>query len=344
MNSALLSKASDDPVDVLVRETRLSTMGIERIAGINPSLIGATWRDHLDDLHSLLEACPTLALPDTEEGWDVLYRYWNCRGPSARDRYRLPKLWYLIQFQSLYAQRHPGISLEAMDAMFGGVCDLHRVWGYSEFVSQLLDDDREPTTGDSPCTPFLSQFEPAELITQAALCHREMVRRAKEALLSKDATLDDWPRLIQGTFTYGSRTAASLVAPAELMHEGAMLFEFAAHFPDDFVSGEWHLVAIQSPEGELLSIAEFGLDTEGEPPRAFCALHFAIDGSEPSPECVACVSALEAHLDHPMQVTRLSELARRFSEPDSAMRTLLAQFKLNSLALGAEVLSAVLSY
>jgi hypothetical protein len=317
---------------------------IERIADINPNLIGASRQDHLDDIRSLLETCPTLVPPVTDEGWNVLYRYWNCRGSSARDRFRLPKLWYLVELRALYAQRYPGISLEDMDAMFGGVSDLHRVWGYSEFVSQLLDNDGEPIAGDSSCAPFLSQFEPAELIKQADLCHTQMIHVAKEALLSKDATLDDWPRLIQGSFTHGPRAAVSLVTPAELMLEGAMLFEFAAHFPDDFVSGEWHLVAIQSPEGEPLSIAEFILYTEEATPRAFCALHFAIDGSDPSPECVACVAALETHLDHPMQNDRLSEMARRFSVPDSEMRKLLAQFRLRSMALGAEALSACLSF
>jgi hypothetical protein len=331
-----------DVFGVLGRQTKLKPKVIERIAAINPEHICADWRDHPDELNSLLSLCPTLVLPDTVEGWDVLYRYWNSPGPLAKDEYRLPKLWYLTQFQSLYRQRHLGISLEKLDALLGSECDLNRVWGYCEFASKLLDNEREPNDAESPCMSYLSQFEPAELVNQAELCHTVMIRVSDEALRSQGTTFDEWPRLIQGTFTHGARTAASLVTPAELMREGAMLSEFAAHFPDDFISGEWHLVAIQSPVGEHLSTAEFILYMEEAMPRAFCALHFAIDGGEPSPECVACVAALEMKLEHPTQNARLIDLSRRFVEKDQAMRMLLAQFKLKSTVLGADVLSSVL--
>jgi hypothetical protein len=328
---------------VLGRHTKMKREVIERIAAINPEHIGADWRDHPDQLHSLLDDCPTLVLPDTVEGWDVLYHYWNYRGPLAKDVYRLPKLWYLIQFQSLYRQRYPSISFEDMDAMFGGECDLNRVWGYCEFVSKLLDSDGKPNRAESPCIPFLSQFEPAELVKQAELCHTEMVHLANQALRSQDGTFGDWPRLIQGAFEHHSRTAVSLVTPAELMREGAMLSELFYDFHEYFVSGNMHIVAIKSPEGVHLSTAEFLTYTEAGSTTVAFVLHFDIDGNYPSSECVACVSALEAHLEHSTQNTRLNELERRFAEPDQAMRTMLAQFKLKSAALGADALSAVLS-
>ena len=328
---------------VLGRQTRLKREVIERIAAINPEHIGTNWRDHPDELHSLLDTCPTLVLPDTLEGWDVLYRYWNSHGPLAKDRYRLPKLWYLVQFQSLYGQRYPGISFEDMDAMFGGECDLNRVWGYCEFVSKLLDNDGKPNDAENPSVPYLTQFEPAELVKQAELCHTEMVRLANQVLRSQDGTFDDWPRLIQGVFKHNFRTAVSLVTPAELMREGAMLSELVADFPSDFVSGLWHTVAILSPEGAHLSTAEFLTYADTEGTRVVFAHHFDVDGNEPSPECVGCVGELEWQLRKPDQDARLTELTRRFEEPDQTMRTLLAQFKLKSVALGAEALSAVLA-
>ncbi len=221
--------------------------------------------------------------------------------------------------------------------------DLNRVWGYSEFVSKLLDNDQNLDDADRPCIPFLSQFEPAELLKQAELCHTVMVRIANEALRSQDATFDYWPRLIQGIFTHGPRTAVSLVTPAELMRKGVMLSGLVPNFPKDFVSGHWHTVAILSPEGVHISTAEFILETEAEKASVFCMQHFAIDGNEPTPECVCCVEQLDWQLNDPDQNDRLIDLTRHFVEPDQTMRTLLAQFKLKSAALGAEALSAVLS-
>lgn len=331
-----------DVLGVLGRETKLKRKVIERIVAINHEHISADWRDHPDQLYSLLSSCPTLVLPDTVEEWDVLFRYWNSRGPLAKDRYRPPKLAHLIDLQYLYRQRYPGISFEELDLMFGGG-DLNRVWGYSEFVAKLLDNDRQLDDTDRPCIPFLSQFEPAELVKQADLCHTEMVRITNEALRSQDATFDYWPRLIQGIFTHGPRTAVSLVTPAELMREGAMLSGLVPNYPKDFVSGHWHTVAILSPEGVHLSTAKFILDTEDEKASVFCIQQFAIDGNEPTPECVCCVEQLEWELHDPDQNDRLIDLTRRFVEPDQTMRTLLAQFRLKSAALGAEALSAVLS-
>lgn len=327
---------------VLGRERNIKREVIERLATINPKHIGPIWRDHPDQLYSLLSSCPTLVLPDTVEEWDVLFRYWNSRGPLAKDRYRPPKLAHLIDLQYLYRQRYPGISFEELDLMFVAG-DLNLVWGYSEFVSKLLDSDGEPNDAESHCVPFLSQFEPAELVKQADICHTEMVRIANEALRSQDATFDDWPRLIQGVFTHGPRTAVSLVTPAELMRVGAMLAGLVPNFPKDYVSGHWHTVAILSPEGVHLSTAEFILDTEAESASVFCIQHLAIDENEPTPECVCCVEQLDWLLNDPDQNDRLTDLTRRFTEPDQTMQMLLAQFKLKSAALGAEALSAVLS-
>lgn len=328
---------------VLGRETKMKREVIERLSTINPQHIGTNWRDHPDELHSLLSLCPTLVLPDTVEEWDVLYHYWNCHGSLAKDRYRPPKLAYLVDFQSLYSQRYPGITLEELDAMFGRECDLSRVWGYREFISKLLDCDSKPNDAESSCIPFLSQFEPSELVKQAELCHTEMVRIANQALWLKDATFAGWPRLIQGIFTYGPRTAVSLVTPAELMREGVMLSGFLPNYPKDFVSGHWHTVAILSPEGVHLSTAEFILDTEDEKTSVECLMHFAIDGNEPSPECARCIEQLGWELHDLDQNDRLIDLAKRFEEPDQTMWMLLAQFKLKSAALGAEALSAALS-
>lgn len=366
----------DDPVDVLVSETQtdreeidqiamavsryadahwievLGVLGhkrnikrehIERLAAVNPKHIGANWRDDPGELSFFLELCPTLVLPDTVEGWDVLYRYWNSHGPSPKDKRGLPKLWYLIKFQTLYRQRYPGISFVDLDAMFGGECDLNRVWGYCEFVSKLLDNDGKPNDAESSCIPFLSQFEPTELVKQAELCHTEMVRIANQALLSPDDTFDDLPRLIQGVFKHNSLTAVSLVTPAELMRQGAMLSEFSTSVPDDFVSGHCHIVAILSPDGVCLSTADHIIYTEAGKASAFSIGHFDIYGNEPSPECVACVRALEEYFEHPTQNAWLIELIKRYEEPDQTMRILLAQFRLKSTALGAEALSAVLS-
>jgi hypothetical protein len=330
-------------LNVLGRKTNMNREVIDRIAAINPEHIGANWRENPDELHSLIDTCPMLVLPDTAEGWNVLYRYWNSRGPLARDTYRLPKLWYLIQFQHLYRQRYPGISFEELDTMLGDDCDLNRVWGYCEVVSKLLDDGGKANDAENPCVPFLSQFEPTELVRQAELCHTKMVRLANQALREQDATFKDWPRLIQGVFTDRYRTAVSLVTPAELILEGAMLSELLAGYPGDFVSGHCHTVAIKSPGGVHLSTAEFMIYTDAGSTSVHSYQHFDIDGNYPSSECVACVSALEAHFEHPTQIARLTELDRRFAEPDQTMRTLLAQFKLNSAVLGAEALSAVLS-
>jgi hypothetical protein len=328
---------------VLGRQTRMKRDVIERIAAINPEHIGANWRENPEELHSLLSHCPTLVLPDTAEEWDVLYRYWNTRGPLAKDRHRPPKLGHLIDFQYLYRKRYPGISFEELDAMFGGTCDLSRVWGYSEFVSRLLDSDGKPDDAENPCIPFLSQFEPAELVKQAELCHTEIARIANQALRLQDGIFDDWPRLIRGVFKHNFRTAVSLVTPAELMCEGAMLSGLLPAFPNDIVSGYWHTVGILSSEGEHLSTAEFILGTEAEEASVFCIQHVAIDGNEPSPECERCVEHLEWYLHDPDQHDRLTRLLERFAEPDQAMRTMIAQFKLKSVAVGAEALSAVLS-
>lgn len=327
---------------VLARQRSMKREVIERFAAINPQHIGANWRDDPDQLYSLLEECPSLVLPDTMEGCDVLYRFWNSHGPSEKDSYRQPRLWYLIQFQRLYGQRYPGITFEELDAMFGGECDLNRVWGYCDFVSKMLENNGKPNDAESPCIPFLSQFEPAELVKQAELCHSEMVRIANQVLRSQDGTFDDWPRLIQGVFKHPYRTAVSLVTPAELMREGAMLSAFIDGFHEYVIRGEWHIVAILSPDGEHLSTAEFITYTEEGSTYVAPLVHFDVDGNYPSSECVACVSALEEHLDHPTQNDRLTEQARRFEEPDQAMRMLLAQFKLKSTVLCADVLSSVL--
>jgi hypothetical protein len=328
---------------VLGRHTKMKREVIERIAAINPEHVGANWRDHPDELHALLNLCPTLVLPGTVEGWDVLFRYWNSRGPLAKDTYRLPKLWYLIQFQQLYRQRYPGISFEEMDAMFGGECDLSRVWGYCDFASKLLDTEGTPNDAERSCIPFLSQFDPTELVKQADLCHTEMVRIANQALRLQDGTFDNWPRLIQGVFTSHFRNAVSLVTPAELMREGAMLSEFLADFPNDFVLGRTHIVAILSPEGEHLSTAEILAYARADDTHDFFVVHFDVDGNLPSPECTGCVGWLTHQFYEPAHDARLTELERRFAEPDQAMRIMLAQFKLKSTMLGAEVLSNVLS-
>lgn len=227
--------------------------------------------------------------------------------------------------------------------MFGGKCDLSRVWGYSEFVSKLLDSDGKPNEAGSSCVPFLSQFEPPELIKQADLCHAEMVRIANDALRSKDTTFDDWPRLIHGVFTHGHRRAISLVTPAELIREGAMLYEFQTIFPEQFFLGRTHIVAILSPEGEHLSTAEIITSVREDDTHEFFDLHFDLHGNEPSPECIGCIGWLTLELRDPAHNDRLTRLERRFAEPDQAMRIMLAQFKLKSAALGAEALSAVLS-
>ena len=324
---------------VLRRQTKIKREVIERIAAINPEHIGAIWQERPNELHSLLSHCPTLVLPDTAEEWDVLHRYWNSRGPLAKDEYRLPKLWYLIKFQSLYRQRYPRISFSELDAMLASNCDLSRVWGYCEFVSKLL----EGNDAGNPCIPFLSQFEPAELVKQAELCRTEMVRIANQALRTQDSTFDDWPRLIQGVFKSHWRTAVSLVTPAELMREGAMFSEFLSDFPNEFILGRTHIVAILSPEGEHLSTAEIITPTRGDDTHDFFVAHFDVDGNEPSPECTGCVGWLTYQFYEPAHDARLTELERRFAEPDQAMRTMIAQFKLKSAALGSEALSAVLS-
>ncbi|MEI6218965.1 MAG: hypothetical protein WCP86_08695, partial [bacterium] len=328
---------------VLGRKTKMKPEVIERIVAINPEHIGADWRDHPDELHSLLDLCPTLLLPDTVEGWDVLYHYWNARGPLERDAYRPPKLWYLMKFQHLYKQRFPGITLQDMDAMLGDECDLNRVWGYCEFASKLLDTEGKPDDAEGACVPFLSQFEPAELVKQAELCRTEMVRIADQAIRSQYDTFKDWPRLIQGVFKSHWRTAVSLVTPAELMREGAMLSEFLADFPNDFVLGRTHIVAILSPEGEHLSTAEILTYAKADDTHDFFVVHYDVDGNEPTPECTGCVGWLTHQFNEPAQDARLTELERRFAEPDQAMRTMIAQFKLKSAALGGEALSAVLS-
>jgi len=328
---------------VLGRQTKLKRDVVERIAAINPAHIGANWRENPDELHSLLDTCPSLVLPDTVEDWNVLYRYWNSRGPLAKDTYRLPKLWYLIRFQQLYRQQYPDISFEDMDAMFGGECDLNRVWGYCQFASKLLDSDGKPNDAESSCIPFLSQFEPAELVKQAELCHKEMVRIANQSIRSQYEAFKDWPRLIQGVFKQKYRTAVSLVTPAELMHEGAMLSEFLTDFPDEFSLGRTHIVAILSPEGVHLSTAEIFTSCRADDTHDFFVIHFDVDGNYPSSECAGCVGWLTHQFYEPAHDARLTELERRFAEPDQAMRIMLAQFKLKSAALGAEALSAVLS-
>lgn len=329
---------------MLGRKTNMKREVIERIAAINPEHLSADWRDAPDELYSLLSLCPTLVLPDTVEGWDLLHRYWNSRGPLAKDIYRHPKLGYLFDFQYLYRQRYPGISFEDMDAMFGGECDLSRVWGYSEFVSKLLDEEGKQNDEDGSCAPFLSQFEPADLVRQADLCHAEMVRIADQTIRSQYETFKDWPRLIQGVYKQKYRTAVSLVTPAELMREGAMLSEFLTSFPEEFYLGRTHIVAILSPEGEHLSTAEIITSVNADDTHEFFALHFDVDGNEPSPECAGCVGWLTHQFTEPAQNDRLLELERRFAEPDQAMRTMIAQFKLKSAALGTEALSAVLSH
>jgi hypothetical protein len=230
-----------------------------------------------------------------------------------------------------------------MDAMFGGECDLSRVWGYCDFASKLLDTECTPNDAERPRIPFLSQFEPAELVKQADLCRTEMVRIANQALRLQDGTFDDWPRLIQGVFKSHFRNAVSLVTPPELMREGAMLSEFLADFPNDFGLGRTHIVAILSPEGEHLSTAEILAYARADDTHDFFVVHFDVDGNEPSPECTGCVGWLTHQFYEPAHDARLTELERRFAEPDQAMRIMLAQFKLKSTMLGAEVLSNVLS-